>query len=244
MKTSVIYKLTSPSGNVYIGKTVSLALRLKQHESNAKQGHTQKLYKAIRKYGLNKFLVAVIVSDIPHYFVDSFEKYWINYYDSYKHGYNSTLGGEGVIGLRHSEISRRQMSSSKKGNTNRKGTSTTLQGIENIRKGQLGKTRTPESIKKTADALRNRKRPMELCEKLRKANLGKTHTTTTKEKLSVLNRDPTKYMFYNRITEIVEYVTSYTLGLKYGISTSSLRLLVQKRRKSCYNWVLLNNTNK
>ncbi len=46
-----IYKLTSPSGKVYIGKASNLSMRWKKHKENAERGTISKLYAAIRKYG-------------------------------------------------------------------------------------------------------------------------------------------------------------------------------------------------
>lgn len=50
------------------------------------------LYQAFKKYGLENFTFEEI-EEVPQDKLDEREKYWINYYDSYKNGYNSTLGG-------------------------------------------------------------------------------------------------------------------------------------------------------
>ena len=96
MTSYTIYKHTSPSGKSYIGKTKStLAARLREHVAMAKFGSTYKFHAALRKYTAEQFTSTVIVSNVPHWAVNAFEKYWINYYNTYKNGYNMTEGGEG-----------------------------------------------------------------------------------------------------------------------------------------------------
>ena len=51
------------------------------------------LYKAFNKYGLENFTFEEI-EEVENSELDIREKYWINYYDSYNNGYNSTLGGK------------------------------------------------------------------------------------------------------------------------------------------------------
>lgn len=55
---------------------------------------TTKFYNALRKYGYKNFTFEVIeeCSNDPA-ILDERERYWIEFYDSYKNGYNSTLGG-------------------------------------------------------------------------------------------------------------------------------------------------------
>ncbi|MDA3854636.1 MAG: GIY-YIG nuclease family protein [Candidatus Woesearchaeota archaeon] len=50
MKKSAVYKLTSPSGKVYIGQSVDVAQRFSKHKRQTSKTKT-KLGSAIRKYG-------------------------------------------------------------------------------------------------------------------------------------------------------------------------------------------------
>ena len=52
------------------------------------------LYRAFKKYGIDNFQLSIIeeCNDIE---VDAKEIYWIEYYGSFKYGYNATLGGDG-----------------------------------------------------------------------------------------------------------------------------------------------------
>lgn len=53
------------------------------------------IYRAIRKYGVENFYYEILEDDIPLNQLDEKEIYYIEKYNSYKKGYNSTKGGDG-----------------------------------------------------------------------------------------------------------------------------------------------------
>ncbi|MGL4997506.1 MAG: GIY-YIG nuclease family protein [Cetobacterium sp.] len=91
-----IYKITnSVNQKVYIGNTTqTIERRFKQHISDSKKERCNKrpLYHAMNKYGIDKFTIIEIGK-----FENSkeIEMKHILEYDSYKNGYNATLGGDG-----------------------------------------------------------------------------------------------------------------------------------------------------
>lgn len=91
-----IYKITNQiNGKIYIGQTVkTVQKRFIQHKNNSNKSYFSQiaLYKAFNKYGINNFICEEI-EEVPNNELDEREKYWIEYYDSYFNGYNSTLGG-------------------------------------------------------------------------------------------------------------------------------------------------------
>lgn len=91
-----IYKITNTLNNkVYIGQTVkTVSKRFTQHKNNSNKEYFSQivLYKAFNKYGIENFICEEI-EEVPNEKLDEREKYWIEYYDSYFNGYNSTLGG-------------------------------------------------------------------------------------------------------------------------------------------------------
>lgn len=91
-----IYKITNTiNGKVYIGQTVkTLQQRFTQHKNNSNKPYFSQivLYKAFNKYGIDNFIFEE-VEQVPNNMLDEREKYWIEYYNSYFDGYNSTLGG-------------------------------------------------------------------------------------------------------------------------------------------------------
>jgi group I intron endonuclease len=54
-----IYKITNPSGNVYIGQSMDIARRLKTYKNTPNISQI-KLYNSIKKYGWDKHIVEII----------------------------------------------------------------------------------------------------------------------------------------------------------------------------------------
>ena len=96
----LIYMRTSPSGKSYIGQTIqSEQTRWNQHCRDA-YNCSSPLYetilsKAIRKYGKNNFSVTILKDNIPKEELNQYEEYYIQLYNTYFNGYNSSFGGEG-----------------------------------------------------------------------------------------------------------------------------------------------------
>ena len=95
---SYIYKITNQiNGKIYIGKTNNtIQERFKEHCRDSQKNTEEKrpLYAAMRKYGIENFIVEQI-EECSLEEVNEKEKYWIEYYGSFKNGYNATLGGDG-----------------------------------------------------------------------------------------------------------------------------------------------------
>lgn len=91
-----IYKITNKINNkIYIGKTeFSIEKRWAEHcrDSKKKEEKNRPLYRAFNKYGIENFKIELIEeTNNP----EEKEKYWIEYYGSFKNGYNATMGGDG-----------------------------------------------------------------------------------------------------------------------------------------------------
>lgn len=91
-----IYKITNDiNQKIYIGMTYrSIEQRWKEHQKSLFRNNFEKrpLYRAILKYGIEHFHIEQIEeTDNP----EEREKYWIEYYGSFKNGYNATIGGDG-----------------------------------------------------------------------------------------------------------------------------------------------------
>lgn len=95
-----IYKIYNDvNDKLYIGKTVSsIEKRFQEHCNDSKKERCEKrpLYNAMNKYGIEHFFIELIEEcDLKE--LSEKEIYWIGYYNSYKNGYNATLGGDGKI---------------------------------------------------------------------------------------------------------------------------------------------------
>ena len=94
-----IYKITNLVNNKeYIGKTErTINQRWQEHiRESQKPNPSRALYRAIQKYGIDNFICTQIIeTNNP----EEDEKYYIDLYNTYKNGYNETLGGDGACYL-------------------------------------------------------------------------------------------------------------------------------------------------
>ena len=95
-----IYKIYNDiNDKIYIGKTINtIEERFIQHKNDSVRFRCEKrpLYNAMNKYGTEHFFIEVI-EECPLEELSIREIYWIEYYNSYKEGYNATRGGDGKI---------------------------------------------------------------------------------------------------------------------------------------------------
>lgn len=99
---SYVYKITNDiNGKMYIGQTSrSLSERFEEHcyEVRVKRFADRPLYAAMIKYGIEHFSIELIEeTDCPK----EREIYWIEYYGTFKNGYNATFGGDGKWYIDH-----------------------------------------------------------------------------------------------------------------------------------------------
>lgn len=98
--TFFLYKAVSPSNKIYIGITCeTLADRISKHLYTSKKSNT-KFSKAIRKYGINNIRFEILLENLDKTLAIAKEIEYINKYDTFKTGYNSTKGGEGAWGYK------------------------------------------------------------------------------------------------------------------------------------------------
>ena len=93
-----IYKITNQiNGKAYIGKTLfSIEERWKEHCKDYCKERCDKrpLYLAMNKYGIQYFSIEKI-EECSDDILNDRERYWIEYFGTFKNGYNATLGGDG-----------------------------------------------------------------------------------------------------------------------------------------------------
>lgn len=92
-----IYKIVNDINNkVYVGKTsYSIDKRFKEHcrDSQKERNEKRPLYLAMNKYGIEHFHIFLLEeTDNP----EEQEKFWIEKLQSFKYGYNATMGGDGA----------------------------------------------------------------------------------------------------------------------------------------------------
>ena len=89
----IIYKITSPSGKVYVGQTMrSFEKRVAEHKRES--SCCTLIKRAIDKYG-DEMNYELIEENVPQEQLDEREIYWINHFNSLApDGYNCTTGGQ------------------------------------------------------------------------------------------------------------------------------------------------------
>ena len=104
-----IYKITSQTGRLYIGKTKDIKTRIRAYRNNCCEGQTI-LLNSLNKYGFANHKVEVIEELYgTNEYCNEREIFWINFYMSNysknpeKRGMNLTDGGEGTMGKVTSE---------------------------------------------------------------------------------------------------------------------------------------------
>lgn len=112
----IVYKVTSPSGKVYIGITTQgFEKRKQEHVYAAMSGKRKGTFqKAYIKYK-DDLVWEIIDRASTEKELIELEKYYIQFFDSYEKGYNLTLGGESNFGWKPSEDTKRKISKSNKG---------------------------------------------------------------------------------------------------------------------------------
>ena len=119
----IIYMYTFPNGKRYIGKT-STSLKERQGGANWSGYHNcTVLMRAVKKYGIENIVQDVLFEgEMTDEYSSRLEQMCIllfktncKRFNNPQYGYNTTDGGEGTVGHRHTEESKQKMSESKKG---------------------------------------------------------------------------------------------------------------------------------
>ncbi|MFA2720635.1 GIY-YIG nuclease family protein [Bacillus paranthracis] len=167
----IIYKATNKvNGKVYIGQTnKSFNIRVGQHKTESSiNRNNMVICKAIRKYGFENFEWEIICKCENQEELNEKEKYYIAFYNSYKNGYNSNLGGGGNKGFKMPEKAKKTISIKLQGESNgmygkpspRRGVEVSLETRRKQSEAHKGKptyTPTKETLKKRSLAQQGEK---------------------------------------------------------------------------------------
>lgn len=108
----VIYKVTSPNGEIYIGQTINKKLRKYHYNCNGFKKQI-KLWNNCQKYNWNPVSTFEVIEECLCGFnkenINQREKYWIVFYDSFRNGLNANEGGCGNIGYKASDETRQKL---------------------------------------------------------------------------------------------------------------------------------------
>ena len=96
------------NGKKYIGKTTNtIETRFRQHifDSRKSECKNRTLYKAFEKYGIENFSIHQL-EECDWDKASEREIYYISLYDTFRNGYNETLGGDGGTKINYNEALR------------------------------------------------------------------------------------------------------------------------------------------
>ncbi len=181
-----IYKISSPSGKIYIGQSIDIHRRKKEYKKLGKKTNI-KLYNSIKKYGFEKHLFEVLELCISDK-LNERERYWQDFYNVTTKGLNCRLTTTDNKSGKLSEETKRKISEAHKGkivseetrkkmsevNKGKKLSEETKQKIREARKHQVI-IHSKETIKKRLETI--------------KKNGGFRHSEESKQKISKMSKE-------------------------------------------------------
>lgn len=155
MKNKVVYRHLKPNGEVFyigIGKTKKRAY--------SKCGRNRHWHNTVNKYG---YEVQILKEGLSWEEACELECILIDYYGRRDLGLgplvNMTDGGDGMLGLKHSEEAKQKISSAMKGNTYRKGIIMSEEQKLKLSEALKGKKHSEETKDKISEAMKGGKNP-------------------------------------------------------------------------------------
>lgn len=79
-KTCGIYKITSPSGKVYIGQSRNVLKRFREYKTLSNCKGQNRLYNSFLKHGVDNHIYEII-EECSINFLNEKERYWQDYYE-------------------------------------------------------------------------------------------------------------------------------------------------------------------
>lgn len=224
-----IYKLTCIiTGKVYIGKTIDINRRMMQH-SKVTPKYSHHLANAIKKYGIDNFKEEIIFEveaedrAVLNTALSNAEKSFIEQYDSYRNGYNSTIGGEGAGGFHWLESSKKKLSES----------------LKKFFESAKGKAQ----IEHTISCIKDREVSKETREKIGRGNKGKIVSEEARAKIRnyQLSNASSKYVSvlqYDLDNNLLNKFNSITEAAKsINKDTSHIVSCCKGNRKTAYGFI-------
>jgi len=240
-----IYKITSPTGKIYIGQSVDIINRFRQY----KLGHSKqqvKLFNSLKKYGVENHKFE-IVEECDRKYLNEKEIFYISKFNSFnsQNGLNLRSGGcqnslisqetkrrmsesrkgnKNALGLIHSDESKKKMSESKKG------IKLTAEHIENMRKASLGRKFSDETKRKIGMKSVGRYFSPEARKKISDAGIGRVHSDETKLKIGLGSLGKTQ----NKKNKLSKYIGVSVLlpNKRQRTITTKYKARITLKRKS------------
>ena len=190
-----------------------------------------KFAKGIRKWGWNSFEGRVL-EEVDEEDLDELEKFYIEQFDSFKNGYNSTIGGEGARGFIFNEESKKRQSKSQKkryeNEEERKKTSEAARKRyedpkEREKTSVANKKRfeDPEERKRQSKAIKKHYKDPEARERRSKTARKRYEDPKEREKISGEKNSSAKSVYCKELNIVFSYVK---LAEKYCINILNIKI--------------------
>lgn len=215
-RVGCIYKITSPSGRVYIGQTVNIKKRMIFYK-NMNCVRQTKLYSSFLKYGVENHVIEVI-EECAETSLNNRERYWQEKYDS--------LSRENGMNLRL------QKSDDKSGRMSR-------ETLEKMSKSQVGKKRSDGFKKACSDRLKGR--PMfsvEMIKKYTELKRGIPRSDNVKRKISATKRRMSTYCILqlNKDGDLIKKWNSLAEIEEAGFYKSNIHHCITQKYKTAHGF--------
>lgn len=194
-----VYKITSPSGKVYVGRSCDIHKRWVGYKVKVNKKQT-KLYNSFRKHGVEKHIFEIIeLCELDQ--LNEKETFYIKKYNSYNtgHGLNLTGGGDGQLFL--SKEAREKIGNFHRGNKYNVGKHLSESTKEKLRQIMKVRIFTPEHRANLSKANKGRVISKEQRIKISNTLTGKKQSEETKLKRSLKMRGDKNHMYGKKHTE-------------------------------------------
>ena len=210
LKKCGIYKITSPTGKIYIGESTNIYDRYLKYRRGACKDQP-KIYNSLSKYGFVQHIFEII-EECNKEDLNTRERYWQEFYNvTGKNGLNCSLTKTYDLKMTHSDETRLKMSENNKGENN----------------PFYGKTHSEEAKKRIGESGKGRR-----FKRIKGSFKGKTHTEEAKNKISEARKkhDKNKVSPRSKLVICLETGIFYTSlkeaanahGIKYKLLSSYL----------------------
>ena len=209
----VIYKITSPSGRIYIGQSWNVDKRFLHYRNYRCKGQTI-LHRSFKKYGA-RFHIFEVIHELPEDVNQKvLDQYEFLYWDLYRNCGIEMLNAKepGRSGGRHSDETKKLIAQKSIGNCNAKGRSHTIEARKKISDKQLGVCWTEERKKRAKGKKKKLKGPR--------------------------IKDRTIYTFINLKTGETFTGIRHDFKVKFNLRQESVHRLVVGEYKQTGNWIL------
>lgn len=170
---NVIYKATNKiNGKSYIGFDSNWPRRKRQHENSAKRKDGYYFHKALNKYGMDNFEWTILKENATL----EDERLLIVSHETYLKGYNLTMGGEGILGMKHSDDTKKKLSEKAK--------------LRKITPERL------ETLRRNAQIMKERGHTEETKKRISESHKGKVFTDEHLSNLTEANQKRDKSFMY------------------------------------------------